>query len=164
MSISCFYSNHNRIKAALAKSFTAWLISMTGLLVGVWPSVQPGSWQIVFNDGALAQTITQTEVESYARSLIAIEPIRQEIYGSIEDSLGYVPEISCNRLSTLNSLPQTVMRLVSNYCDRAESIVEQNSLPFDRFNAITLQLDDNPDLKQRIINAMLRIQQESSQR
>ncbi len=45
-----------------------------------------------------------------------------------------------------------------NYCNRSQQIVQSNGLSIDQFNNITLQLQNNEDLKRQIYNTLIRLQ------
>jgi Domain of unknown function (DUF4168) len=118
----------------------------------------------LLSEAAIAQSISTDELQNYARSLLAIEPIRQSAYSEIKRILGsdQVPRIDCHRPDSLNTLSSNIRQIAIDYCADARRIAQQNDLSPDQFNAITRALQSNPDLVPRIEQEMIRLQQGSS--
>lgn len=139
-------------------------LATAGILSGLVPALHPQQPRLVWASAAFAQSISNEEVQNYARSLLTIEPIRQSAYNEIKRILGSddVPPIACHRPNSLNNLSENIRGIAVNYCNRAIEIVEQNDLTIGRFNAITVDLQGDPDLADRIQQEMIRLQQGSS--
>jgi hypothetical protein len=139
------------------------ILSIMGLLSGVVPTLHSplsGSSLLSFSHAALAQSISDEDVENYARSLLAIEPIRQSAFAEIQRILGNseVPAIACHRPNSLNNLNADIRQVAISYCNRAIQIVERNNLTISRFNAITTRLQNDPNLMPRIQEELIRLQ------
>jgi hypothetical protein len=142
-------------------------------LLGVVPNLQLASLQVRFDNAVYAQspttdpstpatptTVSEQEVQSYARSVLAIEPIRLAAYNKIKQMMGSndVPVVACHRPSSLSNLPDSIRDIAVDYCNQAIAIVERNNLTITRFNQITIAHEDNPDLSSRIQQAINQIQ------
>ncbi|MEH2425495.1 MAG: DUF4168 domain-containing protein [Nostoc sp.] len=104
---------------------------------------------------------TNTEIESYAQAVLAMEPARQNAFEEIKKLIGNgeIPNILCYDYSSINGLPKKAQDIAVNYCTRAQKIVEKNGLTFEQFNKITIELlNNNIILKQQISDALLRLQ------
>jgi hypothetical protein len=132
--------------------------SLVSLFLGFVPSLNSPSALLDFNLAAYAQSISDQEVQSYARSLIQIEPIRQQAYDEIQTISGEVPAIRCDRPSSLQSLPSGVQQIAIDYCNQAIPIVENNNLSIERFNQITIELQSDPGLEDRIQKVIQQMQ------
>ncbi|MBE9181349.1 DUF4168 domain-containing protein [Oculatella sp. LEGE 06141] len=152
--------------SGLPRSFTIGILSVAGLLFGGVPTLQPQASTLVFSDTASAQTvaITTEEVRNYARSVLAIEPIRQTAYDEIKRISGsnQVPAIACHRPDSLTSLGRDIRRIAVQYCNQAIGIVEGNALTITRFNTITTNLQSSPELATQIQDELIRLQQGTS--
>ncbi len=143
------------------------MASIVGLLAGWVPTLhlsQDGSAAVTLDRAAYGQSvanISNEEIQSYARSVLAIEPIRQAAYDEIKRILGsgQVPPIACHRPNSLNNLSQNIRQIAVNYCNRATQIVERNNLTINRFNTITVTMQSNPSLAPVIQREIMRLQQ-----
>lgn len=113
-------------------------------------------------------SITDEEVVSYARSVLQMETNRNNAYTEIKNMMVEVGlnigdfEISCTN-SGLSEIPRSirrqVRRVIVDYCNNAATIVADNGLEAQRFNNITSAHRQNPDLAERIRQAMIELQQ-----
>ena len=145
----------------LRQSLLLGIISTAALASGWAPGLYgQSSPRLVFGAAAQAQDISNEEITSYARSVLAIEPKRlgasQEIKGIAG---GSVPQVVCNETQQINRLSGNVRGIVVNYCQQAKKIIETNGLTVSRFNKLTLLQQANPEVKQRIQAELLRLQQ-----
>ncbi len=145
----------------LRQSLLLGIISTAALASGWAPGLYgQSSPSLVFGASAQAQDISNEEITSYARSVLAIEPRRrgasQEIKGIAG---GSVPQVVCNETQQINRLSGNVRGIVVNYCQQAKKIIETNGLTVSRFNQLTLLQQANPAVKQRIQAELLRLQQ-----
>jgi hypothetical protein len=142
------------------------ILSTVSLVFGLVPGFQTNSLDrtaaVAISNSAYAQanSITNQEVQDYARSVLAIEPIRQETYNQIKQIIGDrdVPAIACHQPNSLNNLNRNIRAIAVDYCDRSIEIVEQNNLTIGRFNVITTSQQSDPDLQQRIQEELIRLQ------
>ena len=132
-------------------------------LSGLAPDLS-GRSILIFSSRAYAQAVSNTEVTNYAQAVLAMEPVRQESYDEIKKIIGSseVPSIVCYKPASLEALPGNARNIALNYCNRSKNIVESNGLTIARFNAITVSLQNDPDLKTRIHNELVRIQNPSA--
>lgn len=133
-------------------------IAVVALLSGVAPTLSPQSPGF-FSSAASAQVVSDDELQRYARSLLAIEPIRQSAQAEIRRILRVedVPSIACHR--PLNRLPRNIRQIARNYCDQSLAIVDRNNLTIARFNTITVNLQNDPNLASRVQAAIRQLQQ-----
>lgn len=148
------------LQRRLAQALVVSTLSTVGLLLGIVPSFKPAPAGFLFHlslsDTAYAQTESQAvsndEVQSYARSVLAIEPIRVKAYKDIQQMSGSedVPVVACHRPSSLSELPENIRDVAIDYCNQAIAIVERNNLTITRFNQITIAHQNNRGLSDRI--------------
>ncbi len=145
----------------LLRAVTVSTLTTVGLLLGVVPNLQPVSFDLSFDMAAYAQAVSAQEVQSYARSVLAIEPIRMTAYNKIKEITGSdeVPPVACHRPSSLSNLPENIRDIAIDYCNQAIAIVESNDLTITRFNQITIAHQSDSELASRIQQAINRIQQ-----
>lgn len=144
----------------LLQALIAGTVSTVGVLLGVIPSIPSGSFYPDFAAKAYAQDVSEQEVQSYARSVLAIEPIRQAAYNKIKQMTGSdkVPVVACHRPSSLSELPENIRGVAIEYCNQAIAIVERNNLTITRFNQITVAHQSDTGLADRIQQLINRIQ------
>ena len=146
----------------LFRSLLAAILSTIGCLSGLTPSISLKSPSIfVLNSSASAQNLTPEELTNYARSVLDIEPLRQQYYNEIKQQIApgeSVPEIICNKPDSLNELPGEMSDTAVKYCEQSIEIVESNNLTIQQFNDITNSLIDNPEMVNRITQELLRLQ------
>lgn len=108
--------------------------------------------------------VSSTEVTSYAESVLEMEPKRQEAFEEIKKVIGSkeVPKIVCNDSKSMNSLPGKAKDIAISYCNDSQTIVESKKLTIERFNEITMETQNNSDLKRQIYNTLIRLQKESA--
>lgn len=122
---------------------------------------------LTFNVKAYAQNppINNNEITSYAQAVLAMEPSRQQAFEEIKKLIGSkeIPKIVCNDPNSMNSLPRKARDIAVNYCNRSQKIVEDNGLTIERFNGITVEIQNNNNLKRRVYNTLIRLQNPDSQ-
>ncbi len=169
---SSFSRSGDRFRMGRLVSRSLWVGSLAamGLLYGWVPNLQhpastlsgvsDSSLSLSFDSVAYAQAaVTEGEIQSYARSVLQIEPIRQAAYDNIKRASGAeVPPILCHRPSSLNSLDPSIRSIAIDYCNQAIAIVESNRLSITRFNEITMAHKSDSGLAGRIQQAMAVIQ------
>lgn len=147
------------IQHLLLQALVASFLSTVGVLLGIIPGLQPVSG-LTLSSVAYAQTVSDQEVQSYARSVLAIEPIRLSAYNKIKQMTGSdeVPVVACHRPSSLSNLPENIRDIAIDYCNQAIAIVEGNNLTITRFNQITVAHQSDRGLSDRIQQAINQIQ------
>ncbi|MFN6481751.1 MULTISPECIES: DUF4168 domain-containing protein [unclassified Nostoc] len=110
--------------------------------------------------------VNNTEIDSYAQAVLAMEPARQNAFEEIKKLIGNgeIPKIVCNDPNSITGLPKKAQDIAVNYCTHAQKIVEDNGLRFEQFNKITIELQNNNLLKRQVYNTLLRLQQPSEPR
>jgi hypothetical protein len=134
-----------------------------GLLCGVIPGLSKDSSTLVFNAPVYAQDVPPEEITRYAKAVLAIEQIRLNAYKEIKIIIGSsnIPEIVCDRPESVSALPGEAQGIAQSYCNQSSAIVA-NYFPKGknaRFNAITSLMQSNQDLRTRIQNELVRLQQ-----
>lgn len=150
-----------RLQRWVLQAVTVSTLTTAGVLLGVVPSLQPVSFNLSFDAAAYAQSVSAEEVQNYARSVLAIEPIRMSAYNKIKQITGSdeVPPVACHRPSSLSNLPENIRDIAIDYCNQAIAIVESNDLTITRFNQITIAHQSDAALSNRIQQVINRIQQ-----
>jgi hypothetical protein len=123
---------------------------------------------LVWNTKVEAQTpaVNDTEVNSYAQAVLAMEPARQKAFEEIKQLIGggEIPEIACSKANTINALPSQARDIAANYCNYSQEIVKKSGLDSDRFNKITVEIQNNNDLKRQIFKRLIDLQKVSEPR
>lgn len=149
----------------LSRTLVVGALTTLGLLSGHAPDLS-GSSAFVFSSAAYAQPVSDPEVTNYARAVLVMEPVRQTSFNEIKKMIGSgdVRPIVCHKSESLDALPGNARNIAVTYCNRSKEIVESNGLSIARFNSITVNLQNDPDLKRRIHDELLRIQNASGSR
>ena len=164
----CFQARRNRvllrrIGKPLAASLVVGGFASIGLLSGLTPDLSKRSL-LAFSSVAYAQDMGDTDVTNYAQAVLEMEPVRQTAFDEIKKLIGSedIPPIVCHKPESLDALPKNARKIALNYCSQSQKIVESNLLSIARFNAITVDMQNNPNLKTQIQKELLRIQNASS--
>ncbi|MTJ15004.1 DUF4168 domain-containing protein [Anabaena sp. UHCC 0187] len=117
------------------------------------------------NSQVVAQTlnVNNTEVTNYAKAVLGMEPVRQQAFEEIKKLIGSkdIPQVICNDSTSVNALPGKAKDIAVNYCNHSQKIVEDSGLSVERFNKITLEIQNNNNLKRQLYNTLLRLQKAS---
>jgi len=151
-----FLTNFNRM---LSRSLLVGAISTFSAIAGIVPELHNFS-SLNFSTAAYAQNFSAAEVNNYARAVLEAEPVRQTALTELKQSMGSedLPRIACDRQDTISNLPDNARNIAQGYCSQYESIVKKYFSSFEEFNQITKTVQNNPDLRQRIQDEMLRLQ------
>ena len=151
-----------RMGKRLAASLVVGAFATVGLS-GLDPDLSKRS-PLAFSSVAYAQDVGDPDVTNYAQAVLEMEPVRQTAFDEIKKLIGSgdIPPIVCHKPESLDALPGNARQIALNYCSQSQKIVESNRLSITRFNAITVDMQNDPNLKTRIQNELLRIQNASS--
>ena len=161
----CFQKNRvlsRRMGKPLAASLVVGTFATVGFS-GLAPDLSKRS-PLAFSSVAYAQYAGDTAVTNYAQAVLEMEPVRQTAFDEIKKLIGSgdIPPIVCHKPESLDALPGNARKIAVNYCSQSQKIVESNLLTIARFNAITVDMQNNPNLKTQIQKELLRIQNASS--
>lgn len=156
------YGSRIHLNRILSQSLIVGVLSAVGLLSGLAPGLSGRLPVFVIGDSALAQTISDAEVVSYARAVLAIEPKRQAAYEEIQKKSGSVPAIVCSDSASINKLAGNVRNIAVNFCNQSKDLVEKNGLNIARFNEITTLQQNDSALQKRIQDEISRQQKSSA--
>ncbi len=153
-----FYHYVFRHKLIQMRFQTLFLIIVTTLGLG------SGVFLSVSTVNAQSLSVSNDEFNSYARAMLSMEPDRQRAFRKIKEILGDrdVPQIVCNDPNSINSLPSEAHNIAVKYCSRYQQVVEDSGLSIDRFNKITVELQNSTDLKNQIYKILIHMQKNSS--
>lgn len=153
-----FLANLNRM---LLRSLVVSTISTIGLFTGLIPDLSRGSSNLIFSTRVYAQQFSETDLTKYAQAVLEAEPVRERALGEIKQTIGSgeLPQIACYRQESLANLPTNAQSIAKDYCKRYEGIVKKYFNSFEEFNQITKNVQNDPNLKKRIQNEMLRLQE-----
>jgi len=153
----------SRLSQMLSRSLIVATLSSASVLSGWVPNLV-GARLLEFSSVAYAQAVSNAEVTQYARSVLVMEPVRQTAFNEIKRIIASdnVPSIICNQPRSFSSLPTNARNIAVDFCKRSRQIVESNGLPIDRFNAITVNLQNDANLERRVKNELLRLQNTSA--
>lgn len=103
---------------------------------------------------------SEAEMTSYAKAMLAMEVPRQQAFDEIKKIVGgnEVPKIVCNDSNSMNNLPGKARNLAVNYCNQAKKIVEDNGLTTDRFNRMTVEVQNSENLKNQMFKLLIDLQ------
>ncbi|MDM9381186.1 DUF4168 domain-containing protein [Chlorogloeopsis sp. ULAP01] len=162
----------NRSDCLFRKSSLAKII-FHSLLVSSLSIVSWVTTMFVWNTKVDAQSPSQTipadknpEIMGYSRALIKIESARQQAFENIKKIIGNreVPKMACNDPNSLNNIPSEARDIAVNYCNRSQEIVKENGLTPEQFNKITVELQNNEDLKRQIYNTLIHLQKNPNEK
>jgi len=146
----------------LSRSLVIGGLATFSLLSGLAPDLSGRSSTLVFSFAAYAQDVSNEELTNYAQAGMEIEQIRQKAHDDIKNIIGKEPPaIVCDKPESLNALTGDARNIAGGYCNRSQEIVKSNHLSIARFNAITVNLQGDPNLKKRIDNELMRLQNPS---
>lgn len=139
-------------------------IATGGLLVGIVPTVTLSGVSFGTRAAHAQSSVSNSELTNYARSLLVIEPLRQDAVDAIKDIVGSgnIPSIRCDVPESLENLANNIEPIARDYCEEAGIVVRRNSLTFERFNEITVLLSQqgaSSDLHDRLEDELIRLQQ-----
>ncbi len=151
-----------RASGIARESLNTRVISTIGLLAGLTAILAGCSSNQVSESPTPipVSSVSAEEVKNYAKAVLAIELERQEAYNDIQQMTNdeQVPDITCTKADTIAVLPKSVQDLAVEYCNNAKKIGEGQGLTMDKFNAITVSAQSNPELGKRIQNELVRLQ------
>jgi len=128
-------------------------ISAIGLLSGWVPALSRDS-TLVFNTAAYAQSAEQ--VTQYAKAVLQIEPVRQEALAEAKQVMGgSVPANVCRQ----SSIPNAVESVCKTFLSRSADIIQSSGLTIGEFNRITMRLQNDSRLRDRMRQELIRLQQ-----
>ena len=112
---------------------------------------------------AYAQNVGDEEVKSYAQAVLKAEPVRQSALDEIKKMVDSenTSSIGCHNPKSLEALPGNAQKIAVDFCNQYKDIVESYGLTITRFNEITVNLQNNPNLEKRIKDELVRIQKDS---
>ena len=147
------------LKQMFSRTLSYSAIATTGLVASL----------LIFSSQANAQSpspVNKDEVTKYAQSILGMEPARQQAFDEIKKLMGgrEIPKIVCNDPKSISDLPKKVQNLAVNYCKHSQKVVEENGLTIERFNQITVDIQNDDNLKRQISNALIRLQNSSDNR
>ncbi|MEA5514344.1 DUF4168 domain-containing protein [Nodularia sp. UHCC 0506] len=133
------------------------------LFFGILTTASLVTTSTTFISPADAQTpaVNNTDdITNYAQAVLAMETPRQQAFDEIKKLIGggEIPKIICNDPKSMNSLPRQAQDIAVTYCNRSQKIVEDNGLSIERFNKITVELQNNNNLKRQVYNTLIRLQ------
>jgi hypothetical protein len=101
--------------------------------------------------------VSAAEIVNYAKSVLAMEKPRQGAFDEIKKIIGNseVPKIVCNDPNSFNALPGRAKNIAIDYCNRSQKIVEENGLSIERFNEMTMEIQNNEALQKRVYNELI---------
>ena len=102
-------------------------------------------------------TITSSEITNYTQTVMIMEPKRQQAFKEIKTLINTraIPTIICNDVNSIKLLPINAQKIAVTYCNEYEATVSQNNLTVDRFNQITVEINNNSVLRERVQKLMM---------
>ncbi len=104
--------------------------------------------------------VNKNEIISYAQAVLGMEPARQQAFDEIKKIMGEqeIPKIVCNDSKSIGSLPKKAQDIAVNYCQRSQKIVQEHGFTIERFNKITVDIQNDENLKRQISNTLIDLQ------
>ena len=136
-------------------------LAIAACLTGRVPLLLAPDREMTWSGTAQAQSITEQELRRYGQALLIIEPMRQTAYDEIKRILGTgdVPAIACHLPDSLDNLSPEIRQIAINYCDESIAVVERFDLTISQFNRITVQVQRNDNLANRLQEILVQLQQ-----
>lgn len=162
LSLMLTLQSKTSLNKILTRSLLTVALTTIGLVSGVVPSIHKNTVSLQFDTAVFAQEFSNQQIRSYAQVVLDMESARQTVIRNIERIIGRKPaEIPCYNSRTLRELPRDAEELARKYCtDYQQAIERQQGLDVSSFNEITAQAQTDANLKRRIQNAMIEIQQQ----
>ena len=156
----CHFYFLANLKRVLWRSLVLSAISTVGLSIGLLTDLSSSSSNLLFSTVVYAQQFSETDLTKYARAVLEAEPVREAALGEIKQKIGSgdVPPIACYKPETLDNLPENARNVAKDYCNKYEGIVKKYFTSVEQFNSITKTVQNDPNLKKRIQDEMLRLQ------
>lgn len=108
----------------------------------------------------LAKSIPDQEIKNYAKAVVAIEQLRkttnQEMTKVSEGKT--FDKFVCTQPETVASLSPKMQEVAISFCTKVRNISEANGLTIPRFNAITVNAKNNPELQKKINEQLILFQ------
>lgn len=146
----------------LQRYFLGSLITVGSLTLGVAPQLETKLNFLSWDSQAIAQQISNTDVQNYAKAYLLIygNNNMSNLLLEVEALIGRKPdwEIRCDQPQSINRLNnRQAINKVKSYCNDVLPGLIENIIPRGTFNRITNQLPNSPALQTRIQDAMLEI-------
>lgn len=145
----------------LRKIYT-WLLPCLLPVVFLLPSCgsNPNSASSLVSPEELAKTISDPEIKNYAQAVVAIEQLRKTTNQEMTKVAEGKPfnEVVCTQPETIASLSTKMQEVAIDFCTKVRKLSEENGLTIPRFNAITVNAKNNPDLQKRINDQLTTLQ------
>jgi len=145
---------HKPLNSLVSRLSLIGTISAIGLLSGWVPGLSQDFSTLVFNTATYAQSAEQ--VTQYAKAVLQIEPVRQEALAEAKQIMGgSVPSNVCRQ----SSIPNTVESVCKTFLSRSAEIIKSSGLTISEFNQITMRLQKDSGLRDRMRQELIRLQQ-----
>jgi Domain of unknown function (DUF4168) len=118
---------------------------------------------VMFGSKAYAQNQipNAAEIVNYAKAVLAMESPRQQALEEIKKIIGNgeVPKIICNDSNSFNAIPGKAKDIAVRYCKDSQEIVQKSGFQdVNRFNQITVELQNNEGLQKKIYEQLIILQ------
>lgn len=143
----------SKLNQNLIATFMMSILSAIAIVSGVVPELSLQTGELSFSNRVLAQNVTDDELKKYGQAFLEIEKLRQTTLTNIENIVGKekTAQMACNQDNTINQLPENARNIANNYCTQSEAIVKKYGLSITQFNQITKTIQQNPSLKQQLV-------------
>lgn len=129
-------------------------LSAISLLSGWIPGLSRNFASLSFDTVVYAQSASQ--VQQYAKAVLQIEPIRRESLEKAKQIMGgSVPANVCRQ----DDLPSSVEGVCKNFLTRSAQVIKGSGLSIGEFNQITVRLQKDPGLRNRMRQELIQQQQ-----
>lgn len=144
------------------RNIYAWLLPCLFSLIFLLPSCgsSPNAASSPVSTEELAKAITDPEIKNYAKAVVAIEQLRKTTNQEMTKISGDKPfdKVACTEPETIANLPPKMQEVAIVFCTKVRKVSEENGLTIPRFNAITVNAKNNPDLQKRINDQLITLQ------
>ncbi len=145
---------HNPLHSLVSRLSLIGTISAIGLLSGWVPGLSRDFSTLAFNTATYAQSAEQ--VTQYAKAVLQIEPVRQEALAEAKQLMGgNVPSNVCRQ----SSVPNAVDSVCKTFLSRSAEIIKSSGLTIGGFNQMTMRLQKDSGLRDRMRQELIRQQQ-----
>lgn len=126
-------------------------IAFLGAISGITPDLSAKSIDQMFAISALAENISDAKITAFAKSLLKIEPLREQSLPKVVKLLGSSPtqRLICYKEDTMTELNSAAKNEFNKFCDRCVVILRNNGLTMDEFNRLT-ELYLNGTIRSRV--------------
>lgn len=150
------------LNRATTRAIMAIVLALLGISCGIIPKFSQQSPKAEENPPAYNEPFSEDEITEYADILRQLDSRREEAYKELQAIIGSNSEdaINCHQASTIEDLPLEAQKIAIDFCNTSKAIVKERGWSSQEFNRLTLNMRNDPQLKQKIQDEIIRLRTE----